>query len=315
MSDLAAGSVDIRHLRLVAAITETGSVTAAANLLRLTQPALSHQLRELESRLRTPLFVRTSRRMVATPAGEQLAHVARGVLKELSTFERQTASGTYSDLRGSIRLATECYTVYHWLPAVLKLFRERWPAVDLRIAPEYTASPLLALRDGALDAAIVHTHSNDRRLHSELLFDDELVVVVPPGHRFTRQAFVSADDFVREHVFVYSTANGTTALFREVLEPAGVVPERTTRIQLTEAILQLVSAGLGITVLSRWAVLPLLRAGTVCAVPLTEKGLQRKWYVATRADEPTTGYHLDLVDLLRRNLCGGPVIVDSQRIA
>src|SRR5687768_17806429 len=105
-----AGPVEMRHLRLVAAISEQGSMTAAARGLDLTQPALSHQLRELEARLRTPLFVRTPRRMVLTPAGEQLAHVARGVLAQIDGFERQVLDGDFADTRGVIRIATECYT-------------------------------------------------------------------------------------------------------------------------------------------------------------------------------------------------------------
>src|SRR5918911_5088228 len=91
-----ASGVEIRHLRLIAAVAEHGSLTAVARLLGLTQPALSHQLRELEVRLRAPLFERTARRMVLTPLGEQLAHVARRVLAEVDAFERQVVDGEFS---------------------------------------------------------------------------------------------------------------------------------------------------------------------------------------------------------------------------
>jgi LysR family transcriptional regulator for metE and metH len=307
--------VDMRHIRLVAAIAEHGSVTAAARALRLSQPALSHQLRELETRLRTPLFVRTSRRMVATPAGEQLVHVARVVLAEVNSFERQAAEGQFAHARGTIRLATECYTVYHWLPSVLRLFAGRWPGIDLRIAPEYTAAPFAALRNGSLDVAIVHTRPTDKRIHGEPIFDDELVAVVSPDHRFARQPFVSAADFASEHFICYTTASGSSTFTRDVLAPADVVPDRTTQLQLTEAILELVAAGLGVTVLARWAVAPRVRSGSVVAVRLTEGGFLRKWYVATRADDPGATYQRDLIDLLRRNMRGGPLISESQRIA
>src|SRR3954468_3163505 len=76
-------SIDMRHLRLVSAISSCGTVSAAARELGLTQPALSHQLRELETRLRTPLFIRTAKAMVPTPAGEQLASIARGVVGQV----------------------------------------------------------------------------------------------------------------------------------------------------------------------------------------------------------------------------------------
>ncbi|HVF39621.1 MAG TPA: LysR substrate-binding domain-containing protein [Gemmatimonadaceae bacterium] len=307
--------IDMRHIRLIAAIAEHGSVTAAARVLRLSQPALSHQLRELETRLRTPLFVRTSRRMVATAAGEQLAHVARLVLKEVHGFERQAADGRFGHARGTIRLATECYTVYHWLPSVLRLFAARWPGVDLRIVPEHTASPIAALRDGSLDVAVVHSRPTDKRITGEALFDDEMVAVVSPQHRFARQPFVAAADFASEHLICYTTASGPSMFMREILIPADVVPERTTQLQLTEAILELVAADMGVAVLSKWAVMPRVRSGNVAAVRLTERGFLTKWYVATRADDPAVTYQRDLIDLLRRNMSGGPVISDSQRIA
>src|SRR4051812_12079652 len=96
-------AVEVRHLRLVAAITEHGSVTAAARALNLTQPALSHQLRELESRLRAPLFVRTTRRMVLTPTGEQLSRLAHDVLTRIASFERQVREGEFASARGVVR--------------------------------------------------------------------------------------------------------------------------------------------------------------------------------------------------------------------
>src|SRR3954452_9159034 len=125
-------AVEMRHLRLISAIGELGSMTAAARALNLTQPALSHQLRELEARLRSPLFVRTARRMVLTPAGEQLAQIARVVLPQIDSFERHVLEGEFASARGTIRIATQCYTAYYWLPAVLRDFRDRWPSVELR---------------------------------------------------------------------------------------------------------------------------------------------------------------------------------------
>src|SRR5215207_2960254 len=173
-------AVEMRHLRLVAAIVEQGSMTAAGRVLNLTQSALSHQLRELEARLRSPLFVRTSRRMVLTPAGEQLAQIARGVLAQIDAFERQVVDGDFAEVRGVMRIATECYTAYHWLPAVLRDFRHRWPNVELRVGAEHTSSPVDALRDGMLDLALVYTRVGDKRIRLDPLFDDELVVVTAP---------------------------------------------------------------------------------------------------------------------------------------
>lgn len=312
--DTPIGVVELRHLRMVVGIVEKGSVTAAARDLGQSQPALSHQLSALERRLRTPLFVR-GKRLVPTPAGEQLLSVARSVLGQVSSFERQLAAGTFSQALGTIRLATECYTAFHWLPTVLRRFRERWPGVDLRIAPEYTAAPIAALRDGALDLAVIHHAATDRRIRIEPLFDDELVVVMSPDHPLARRPFVSAQDFENEHLIIYTTTDPSVAVIRDVLAPAGVEPKRLTRIQLTEAILELVAAGLGISVLAGWSIAPALRAGTVRAVRLTEAGYLRRWFVAMRADDLNLPFHTDLVEILRSHLRTGPALLDAARSA
>jgi len=306
MGNMPPSAVEMRHLRLVATIAERGSMTEAARVLNLTQPALSHQLRELEAKLRSPLFVRTGRQMVLTPAGEQLAQIARGVLSQIEAFERQALDGDFATARGSIRIATECYTAYHWLPAVLRDFRQRWPNVDLRIGAEHTDAPIAALRAGTLDLAIVYNAVDDKRIRLEPLFDDELVVVVAPDHRFASREYVTRSALRDETFFIYTTQDRNSSVMRDVLEPAGVSAASVTRLQLTEAILELVSAGLGIAVLAKWAVAPAIRAGTVRAVRLGSKGFPRTWYAATRSADVTPAYRFDLIELLRKNLGAGP---------
>ena len=301
-------AVEMRHLRLVAAIVEQGSMTAAGRVLNLTQSALSHQLRELEARLRAPLFVRTARRMVLTPAGEQLAQIARGVLAQVDAFERQVLDGDFADARGVVRIATECYTAYHWLPAVLREFRDRWPQVELRVGAEHTAAPISALRDGTLDLALVYSAVDDRRIRLEPLFDDELVLVAAPDHRFAGREFVPRDALADEHFFVYTSPDPGSAIVRDILEPAGVRQAQITRLQLTEAIVELVAAGLGVAILARWAVAPAVRSGAVTTLRIGRKGVRRTWFTAVRSADVTPAYRFDLIELLRRHLGAGPAV-------
>jgi len=115
--------LEVRHLKLLVTVAEEGSVTEAGKRLHLTQSALSHQLRDAEEKLGTALFLRLGRKMVLTPAGERLIACARRVLDELSDTEVQI-EGLNGGARGEIRLSTECYTCYHWLPPVLQKFTE-----------------------------------------------------------------------------------------------------------------------------------------------------------------------------------------------
>src|SRR5438093_8523375 len=111
--------LEVRHLRLVSAVAELGSLTRAGDRLHLTQSALSHQLRDIESRLGTPLFLRVGKRMVLTPAGERLLRSAESVLTTIERTEDAIRNLAGAE-RGVLRLTTECYTCYHWLPALLK---------------------------------------------------------------------------------------------------------------------------------------------------------------------------------------------------
>ena len=124
--------LEIRHLRLVREVSLAGSLTRAGAVLHLTQSALSHQLRDIESRLDTPLFLRVGKRMILTPAGERLLRSAEDVLATIEQTEeairRLAGAG-----RGLLRLTTECYTCYHWLPARLREFHERFPRVEVEI--------------------------------------------------------------------------------------------------------------------------------------------------------------------------------------
>lgn len=306
--------VEIRHLRLVVALAEHGSLTSVARLLGLTQPALSHQLRDLEVRLRAPLFERTARRMVLTPVGEQLAHVARRVLAEVDTFEQQVAEGDFSAARGRVRVATECYTAYHWLPSVLREFQNRWPQVELRVAPEHTASPLTALREGSLDLGIVYHRTGDSRIRLEPLFEDEMVLVTAPDHRFAEADYVPVEALAEEHLIHYRSLASSSSVVRDILESADVQPARATQLQLTEGILELVGAGFGVAILAKWAVAPAVRAGTVHTSRIGKKGYRRTWYAAVRSGDVTPAYQFDLIEMLRRQLSVGPASRIGQQL-
>lgn len=268
----------MRHLKVVAAIAEEASVTRAATRLHLTQSALSHQLRDAEELLGRPLFERRSRKMVLTAAGERLLRSARSVLDELDRAEKEIQrSGTAE--RGLIRLSTQCYTVYHWLPPRLKIFQKKFPAVDFQLVVEATPHPLDALLDGKLDLAVVCYPVRNSKIEYTPLWSDEMVVLVPPHHPWTAKPFVNPQDFAHEDLIIYPPKEESSVLLK-FLNPAGVIPRRIREVMLTEAILELVKAGMGVAVLARWAVAPQLVSGELRAVRLTRDGFYRDWSIA-----------------------------------
>jgi LysR family transcriptional regulator for metE and metH len=291
--------LEVRHLRLVAAVADLGSLTRAGDRLHVTQSALSHQLRDIESRLGAALFLRVGKRLLLTPAGERLLASAREVLERLDRTEgeiRQMAQ----DRAGLIRLSTECYTCYHWLPPLLAKYRPGFPRVDVQIDVAATHRPLERMLAGKLELAIVSSPVRDRRLTVRSLFDDELVVIASPDHRFARQTHVKLAQIRDETLFVYPPREESLVL-QNVLLPAGAAPARVEEVQLTEAITELVQAGLGIAILAPWAVKPLVDRGALVARSLTARGLKRRWSAVMPKDLAEVDYLREFVDLLTRN--------------
>jgi len=291
--------LEVRHLQLVAAVADVGSLTRAGDQLHLTQSALSHQLRDIESRLGAALFLRVGKRLVLTPAGERLLTSAKDVLERLRQTEHDIrAMGR--DRAGVLRITTECYTCYHWLPPLLLRYRRKFPRVEVRIDVEATRRPIETLLAGKLDLAIISSTVNDRRLVSRPLFSDELVVIASRRHRFAQQTHVKIAEMRDETLYIYPPREESRVL-QDVLLPAGAAPARIEEVTLTEAITELVKAGLGVAVLARWAVQPLVDAGTLVARPLTARGLRREWRAVMPKDLAGIDYVREFIDLLQKH--------------
>jgi LysR family transcriptional regulator for metE and metH len=290
--------LEIRHLKLLASVAEHGSVTEAGRRLHVTQSALSHQLRDAEEKLGTALFLRLGKKMVLTPAGEKMLICARKVLDELRGAEGQIA-GLNGGTRGVIRVSTECYTCYHWLPPVLKKFHTKFPGVEVNIVLEATSRPIEALLDGRLDVAVCSCAVRNKTLRFTSTCEDELVVVVDPHHRLAVMPHIQPRDLAGETVFCYPPREESTMVLK-VLRPARVEVASVMEIPLTESIIDMVSSGLGVALLARWAIKNYLSSGKIVALPLNKSGFRRKWYAVTLRNQPMTPYLTEFVSLLAR---------------
>jgi LysR family transcriptional regulator for metE and metH len=288
--------LEIRHLKLLAAVAEEGSVTEAGRRLHLTQSALSHQLRDAEERLGTALFLRLGKKMVLTRAGEKLLITARRVLEELQIAEQQI-EGLNGDTRGVIRLSTECYTCYHWLPPVLKKFHSRFSKVEVNIDASATRYPAEALLDGRLDVAIMNCPPRNKSLRLTPMFEDEMVLVMARNHRLTSSSQIHARDLAGETILIYPPREEST-LLRKVMQPAGVEPQRIIEVPLTEAIIEMVAAGTGIGLLARWAAAPHAELGRIAMRSVNSREVRRHWYAVTLRNPPAPPYLTEFLELL-----------------
>lgn len=267
--------MEIRHLRLVQKVAETQNLTRAAEELFLSQSALSHQLRELEEELQTQIFVRARKKMLLSPAGKRLLESAQMILKELDSTKLDI-SRLRDEHSGLLRITTECYTCYHWLSPVLRSFRKEFPGVQIEIYPDSTYQTREALSEGKVDLVLGSDPLKEKYLSETILFSDEMLAVVSPDHPLAGREMLYARDFVSETLLMYKVEDEHSTVLQEYFKPAGVRPGKIYKIQLTEAILEMAKANLGIALLAEWSVKPLLDGNELVTIPL-DNPIGRQW--------------------------------------
>jgi len=288
-------NLEIRHLKLLTAVAEEESVTAAGRRLHLTQSALSHQLRDAEGKLGTPLFLRLGKRMALTAAGKKLLEAARRILKDLKEAETHVL-GLNGDSNGVIRISTECYTCYHWLPPLLASFHSHFPKVEVSIDMAATHHPAEELLAGNLDVAVMYCPPEHKNLQLSPLCEDELLVVMSPKHPLAARRRIEPQDLAGETLLIYPPREESTLLMK-VLGPAGVVPGRIMEIPLTEAIVEMAAAGAGIAFMACWAVSPHLESKKLVGRSLGV-GFRRNWYAVTLRNQRKAPYMTEFLNLL-----------------
>jgi LysR family transcriptional regulator for metE and metH len=272
--------IEIRHLQLIQAIASSGNMTKAADTLFLTQPSLSHQLKELEGRLGTQLFLRINKKLILTEAGTKILEASHDILPMIESVEKHIRHGDKKSV--PIRLSTQCYTCYHWLPYIMKKFIELMPEVEVDIVTEAMNNPVEYLLQGKIDLAVTNTTTKDKAIRYEKLFDDEQVLLVSKDHPLAEKEFIQLKDLTTETLIIYKESFESDYFAGQKLIPAGIKPAKILKMQLTEARVELVKAGVGVAVLSRWLVKPFISGnGGLAQVRITKSGFYRAWYFAT----------------------------------
>lgn len=235
--------------------------------------------------------------MRPTPAGEMLLEAAARALEVVHDAEERLRGGTHH--AETIRLCAHCGTGYHWLPPVVRGFQRTHKHVDLRIVPEAASRPFEALPARDLDLVLSFDPPASGNLFTQPLFQDEIVLLVSSEHRLASEDFVALRELAEEHLMSYSQTLEDSYLAINYLFPANIRPRRFTGLSLTEAILEMVKANLGVTAMARWATSGALQQGGIVPKRLTARGLMRTWYAVTR-DRPAAGSALAaLIDQIK----------------
>lgn len=282
--------LEVRHLEMIAVLSETPRVTDAAEKLGITPSALSHRIREVERRLEVPLFLRVNKRLQPTPAVDYLAQVAKRLLADLVRTEedvRKMARG----VRHVVRLAVESYSAYHWLPDFLQYLRQREPDLGIEVVAAASRDTLSCLHDRSVDLIIVSGEFNRAGVDLLPLFDDQLCFIMSPDHPLAGQDVIEGEDIIGEDFITYTRVPEPDREYARLFRPSNSYPNWVETVEVPEAIVEMVAAGLGTSVLASWAVSSAVTSGRIVTAQVGAEGISIPWYAAIRND---TGAEDDL---------------------
>ena len=276
--------LDLRHYETVVAIVELGTMTEAAKRLSTTQSALSHRLAEAERRLGTKLFDRApDRRLKPTRAGLTVHQTASRALLDLERSEALLIA-EHRGITAVVRIGVDSYDCFHWYPPLLRSAAQRFAEIQLDLAA-INGTPVEVLAAGHADI-VVAPGQPDGSLLAHPLADDELVLVVSPDHHLAGRTSVEPEDLANEVYMTYNPNPSPGFEYDRFIRPAATYPAVVTVVQQTNAIVELVAAGAGVSILSRWALTPAIETGRVVAVRCGVDGLPLPWNTLVRNAEP-----------------------------
>ncbi|EPC01976.1 XRE family transcriptional regulator [Litchfieldella anticariensis FP35 = DSM 16096] len=275
--------LELRHLRTLIALRDAGSLVEAAERVHLTQSALSHQIKDLEERLGNPLFLRKTRPVEFTRAGQRLLALAEQILPQVRMAERDLARLAGNE-QGRLHMAIECHSCFQWLMPTIDHFRNHWPEVEVDIPSGHNFDPLPSLAREQLDLVITADPQPLAGVHYEPLFRYEGLLAVAKQHRLASQAWVTPEDLAEETLITYPVEHSRLDVFTQFLDPVGVTPKEVRTAELTIMMMQLVASGRGVCALPNWALTEYLERDYVRGVTLGEDGMWSTLFAAIRED-------------------------------
>ena len=291
--------IEFRHLRTIKAIHDTGGLARAADLLNMTQSALSHQIKGIEDQAGVALFARRTKPLRLSAAGIKMLAAADKILPQMAALEADFA-GLVSGKAGRMHIAIECHACFEWLFPVLEQFRKAWPEVDVDIRPGLAFDALPALRREEIDLVVSSDPEDFVETDFTPLFDYEPVFVAAAAHQLAQKTVIEAEDFRDQTLITYPVDRARLDVFSQLLIPAKVEPAAVRQVELTAVILLLVASNRGVAVLPDWVVNQIKYNADYVTRPLTKGGLTRRLFAATRAEDTQRPFVAHLIRLARQ---------------
>jgi DNA-binding transcriptional LysR family regulator len=270
------GPLDSRQVRAFSVLARTGSFTQTARELHLTQSAVSHSMKALERDIGCRLLDRLGKKVVLTQAGEQLLHHATKILQEMENARESLLHlGKWG--RGRLRLGASTTACQHLIPPVLREFKESFPDHVITIEPGDTPELVASLLRHRIDLALSLEPDNEPQLEFHHLFTDELHFIVGALHPWAQAGRVERDDVPRQNYILYNKHSVTFRLIEAYFRQEEMVLNTVIELGSMDATKELVKLGLGVSILAPWIARKEIQEGSLVALPLGRRKLQRRW--------------------------------------
>jgi LysR family transcriptional regulator, cyn operon transcriptional activator len=245
----------LRQLEMFQAIVETGRFTGAAEKLYVAQPSISLQIRQLEDELGATLFMRLkNRKVILTEAGKVLKGHAEVIFRQCQTVKMEISALT-NDPAGQIRIGLGGHQLTSMLPPPLAAFHQKFPKVHVDIVNSTTPRLVELLKSNQLDLGVLNLPINGRELRTEVMFTEDLVVVVSKKHIFASRHDIEPGEIGTLPLVLYDQTTSTRQRLDDFFAQHGVRPNIAFELSSVEAMKSMVAAGLGATIVPQSALL------------------------------------------------------------
>ena len=260
--------MEIRQLRAFVAIAESGTFTAGALRVHVTQAAISMQIRQLETEIGAKVFVRAPRHVILTEAGEQLLRRARHILREHDAALDEIAELAGAE-RGRLRIGSASAMVLtDQLPGILKELRDQHPGAEIAVTSGTSEVLVDQILAGEVDIAFVSLPVDVRGIKTERLSDDQLVAIASPRHKLAKQRTISAYTLAGERLILGERGGNTRRLIDQFFAQAGVTLHVAMELSRQQAIRRMVEADMGVGIVPLQSV-----------IDDVEKGKLVRWWI------------------------------------
>lgn len=287
--------IERNHLSILLEIKRTGSLTAAAKNLHLTQSALSHTIKKLEQKLNVNLWKKEGRSIRFTQAGEYLLSAANALIPQLKRADQMLDSFSKGSI-GLIRIGMECHPCYKWLLKVVRPYINENPNIDIDIKQNFQFGGLQALLNYDIDILVTPDPINQENITFKAVFDYQQVLVVSDTHHLAEKKQIQAQDLINEVLYSYPVDKNRLDIYTKFLNPANCIPKEHKNIENNDIIMQFVASGKGVSVLPNWLAKQYCQKMNIKILKLGKNGINKSINIGIRNEDKNIEYIKSFVE-------------------